>query len=75
MNDTARIEIDCDAGTVTLHTDPPDLRIYSQGAIPESRARLIGILMMMDGRDLLSMSMDELQERHLKALRVGFKAR
>ena len=64
--DKATIEIDCDAGTVSVWDDSLDsMDIKKQRAFVTTKSRLVATILAMQSRELMAMDKQELMARHL----------
>ncbi len=65
MGNKATIEIDCDAGTVTVLCDMQDMAASGFKPVETTRAELVATILAMQSKELMSMSTRELMARHL----------
>jgi hypothetical protein len=68
MSNKATIEIDADAGTVTVLLPEEDLRTLGMHQVDTSKAELVATILAMQSRELMAMSKQELMARHLVML-------
>lgn len=72
MGNTATIEIDCDADTVTVQVPvEDDLHKIKWPLEGPSKAEMVATLLAMQSRDLMAMSLEQLRDRQLQALGVA----
>lgn len=68
MSNKATLEIDAEAGTVTVLPPEEDLRTLGARQVETTKAELVATILAMQSRELMAMSKQELMARHLVML-------
>ena len=68
MSNKATLEIDADAGTVTVLLPEEDLRTIGSRQVETTKAELVATILSMQSRELMVMSKQELIDRNLVML-------
>ena len=68
MSNKANLEIDAEAGTVTVMLPDEDLRTLGTSQVETTKAELVATILAMQSRELMEMSKQELMARHLAML-------
>lgn len=68
MSNKATIEIDADAGTVSVLPPEKDPRTLGKRQVETTKAELVATILAMQSRELMAMSKQELMARQLVML-------
>jgi hypothetical protein len=68
MGNKATIEIDCDAGTVTVFADETDAIDIGAKQVETTKAELVATILAMQSKELMAMTKQQVMARHLVLL-------